>query len=76
MNCCKDCKHLTKGLFWFDPEGWKCKTALLSCKPSRLTGEVCESGATHAVYCTIKRKSPIDPCGPEGRLWEPKGGGK
>lgn len=76
MKLCKDCKHLVRGLLWFDPEGWKCKTGLVTRKPSPLTGVPEDFTEAQLVYCAFKRKISWDPCGPKGDLWEPKGGRK
>jgi len=67
MKTCRECKHVMKGLFVFDSDMWKCKTAMLNRKISPVTGEPEPSGLR---FCSVKRSSPIDPCGPEGTLWE------
>lgn len=75
MNYCKDCKHVVKGLMFFDSSLWKCKTGMISSTLSPVDGK--PTPAERAlIFCDSKRRYDFDPCGPEGRLWEPKGGGK
>ena len=75
MNCCKDCKHVVKGFMFFDSSLWKCKTAMLSVRVSLVDGKQ-KASPNVFQFCDSKRRYDSDPCGPEGRLWEPKGGGK
>jgi hypothetical protein len=67
MKTCRECKHVVKGFFFLDPDLWKCKTAMITQKISLVTGKPIPSGPE---FCSIKRTSPIDPCGPAGVLWE------
>lgn len=75
MNYCRDCKHVMKGFLGFDSDMWKCKTAMLSAEVSPVDGKPKTSPRVFQ-FCSIKRRYDTDPCGVEGRLWEPKGGGK
>ena len=75
MKLCKDCKHLVKGIMFFDASLWKCKTGIISNAISPVDGKSISTGRD-LLYCDSKRRYDFDPCGPNGNLWEPKGGTK
>jgi len=68
MKLCKDCKHVDTGENR-PSDSWKCTLAM---EFSPVDG-VFRYPDGKVAYCEIIRHSQVQPCGIDGKLWEPSG---
>jgi hypothetical protein len=70
---CKDCAHLKVDKHLPKSQYWECKTSYTQVR-SPVDGEYYSTPpglGMVATFCSVKRNDPTDPCGPEGKLWQP-----